>query len=148
MEKLFNLFERLVLAVEKIAGGAPPASVPTAEPTPDPVPAKPGRGRPRKETPPPPAPAPAAASEDDDNPFGDDEGAEPEDDTPAPTKVTKEQVNEKMFAYNKLAGGAKTKELLAKSTSNAADRPSQVLPADYVKVYTAFDKAIKAHEAA
>lgn len=144
MEKLFSLFERFVVAVEKIAGTlAHPVTValegakvevPATEP------AKPrGRGRPPKdEKPADEAPADAPA---------DDDGW-PSDDAPAETaeKVTKDKVRDIIFEYNKKAGTAKAKELLVKNTKNKADKPSGVEPGDFAKVYAAFKAALADEE--
>lgn len=89
-EKLLSLFERLVLAAEKIAGGAPAAAA-TA-----PV-AKPARGKPAaKDTPPP------AADLDLDGPGADEDflGGESE-----PTKkYTRDEVRAALIEFGKRAG--------------------------------------------
>lgn len=148
MEKFFSLFERLVLAAERLAFGTGSGSVGTAEVTPKPD--KPRRGRPAKETPPPEGDGLAddeSVADSEDSGLGDDGGLgddEPEEKPPVVAKVTKELMRETMLEYQGLTDGNAARELLKANTSTKSVAFNTVKEAEYAQVYKATIKAIAA----
>ncbi len=159
MDKLFNLFERLVLAVERLAfGNTQTAGTAAAAAAATVAPGKPARGRPRKETPPPP-PAdddglggePETTEPEDDGLGGDeapadDDGLGGDDEAPA-TKgvvVTKEVMKDAMLEYQTATDGKAARALLKANTSTKSEAFNTVKPEEYEKVYRATCKALAA----
>jgi len=136
LEKFFELFTRLVVAVEKIAaapvtGYAPPAekasrkgkeTAATATGAASSTPSQ------TSET----APAPKK------NPFADDD--EP---APKPT-VTKAQVRQVLTDYANATSNEKGLEAMAQFTSNKAQKMGDLLEADYAKVFEEVSKLLAA----
>lgn len=150
MEKVLNLFERLVIAVEKLAGNAP---LPDAQdsPTEETAPKR-GRGRPPKEatcapTPAPapavPAPTPAPAP----TPEVDDESWMNETPTAevAPVAVSKADMRGMLIKFQDkvLKSGQKIREFIAKNTSNEATSIADIKESDYGKLYSLAESELK-----
>lgn len=134
LEKFLELFTRLVIAQEKIAGNAP---LPPATEKP---------ARKGKETAataagaagstPTPTSEPAAAPKK--NPFDDE-------DAPAPKPaVTKAQVRQTLTDYANATSNEKGLEALAQFTSNKAAKMGDLLEADYAKVHEEVGKLLAA----
>jgi hypothetical protein len=152
IEKFFSLLERLVIAVEKLAGEAPVPKGTTAQTEPTAPKLEKKRGRPAKETPP---PAEAESNGLDDEPvaesedsgLGDDDGFpvdEPEEKPATTVKVTKELMREKMLEYQGMTDGNAARELLKANTSTKSVAFNTVKEAEYAQVYKATLKAIAA----
>lgn len=152
IEKFFSLFERLVLAAERLAFGTGSGSTDTAEVV-QPAANKPKRGRPAKASAPdsepegdglsddPPVDNDALGGDDGDDGLGDDEPAEK---TPVVAKVTKELMRETMLEYQGLTDGNAARDLLKANTSTKSVAFNTVKEAEYAQVYKATLKAIAA----
>jgi hypothetical protein len=130
MKELFELFTRLVTAVEKIAANGGGGFV--AEKT------EAKAEKPKKEKAEKPAadPKPEAKAEIKKDPFADDD--EP---AAAPVVVTKEQVRAALTAYANATSNDVALALVAANTSNKAATMGQIKPEDYATLFAVVTKA-------
>ena len=118
MKELFDLFTRLVLAVEKLAAGG--GTTAAEEPK--------KAEKPKKEKPAEPKPEEKPAPKKD--PFGDDD-----DNAPPAVVVTKEQVRKALSDYANATNNETALGELAKCTTNKAGRVPDIKPEEYAEVF-------------